>query len=383
MTNGMNFQIRKAERTQVCPKIAISGPSGSGKTLTALLIAYGITKDWSKILVIDTENNSSELYASAKINNISKEIGQFDVIPFGPPYAPERYVQAIKCAEQGQYKVVIIDSLSHSWNGTGGALDKVNNSQTSNSYAAWKQVTPIFQRMIDSILQSPCTIICTMRAKQDYVMETNEKGKQVPRKVGMAPIIRDGIEYEFTTVFDMNLDHYGFTSKDRTGMFGGQLVMDESIGHAFEQWRMSGSPIIPQVQPQPTYAQNTFQPQPMNMAQPQQYHQQPPAVQYPPSYQPVPMPQNPPANNMPPQTPAGQDVQARSFAINELMSLFGQMGINGDIEAQKRIITQATGITDVIFKTLGVEQITATSAFIKNMNNQPQSQPTGDPNILF
>jgi hypothetical protein len=240
----MSFQIRKAERTQVSPKIAISGPSGSGKTLTALMVAYGITKDWSKILVIDTENNSAELYANATIKNITKNVGQFDVIPFGPPFSPQRYVEAISCAEQGKYEVVIIDSLSHSWNGSGGALDMVNNSSSINSYAAWKNVTPVFQRMIDKILQSSCTIICTMRAKQEYVMETNDKGKQAPKKVGMAPIIRDGIEYEFTTVFDMNLDHYGFASKDRTGMFNGQLIMDDSTGHNFEQWRLNGSPII-------------------------------------------------------------------------------------------------------------------------------------------
>lgn len=239
----MSFQIRKAERTQVSPKIAISGPSGSGKTLTALMMAYGITKDWSKILVIDTENNSAELYANATIKNITKNIGQFDVIPFGPPFSPQRYVEAINVAEQAKYQVVIVDSLSHSWNGSGGALDMVNNSSV-NSYAAWKSVTPVFQRMIDKILQSNCTVICTMRAKQEYVMETNDKGKQAPKKVGMAPIIRDGIEYEFTTVIDMNLDHYGFASKDRTGMFNGQLVMDDSIGQAFEEWRINGSPII-------------------------------------------------------------------------------------------------------------------------------------------
>jgi len=257
----MSFQIRKAERTQVSPKIAISGPSGSGKTLTALMVAYGITKDWSKILVIDTENNSAELYANATIKNITKNIGQFDVIPFGPPFSPQRYVEAINVAEQAKYQVVIIDSLSHSWNGSGGALDMVNNSSSINSYAAWKIVTPVFQRMIDKILQSNCTVICTMRAKQEYVMETNEKGKQAPKKVGMAPIIRDGIEYEFTTVIDMNLDHYGFASKDRTGMFNGQLVMDDSIGQAFEAWRINGAPIVREHiahQPDPNINANTF-----------------------------------------------------------------------------------------------------------------------------
>lgn len=373
----MNFQIRKAERTQVCPKIAISGPSGSGKTLSALMIAYGITKDWSKILVIDTENSSSELYSNADIKGLSKKIGQFDVIPFGPPYAPERYVQAIQCAEQAKYQVVIIDSLSHSWNGTGGALDKVNNSNSSNSYTAWKQVTPIFQRMIDAILQSACTVICTMRSKQDYVMETNEKGKQVPRKVGMAPIIRDGIEYEFTTVFEINLDHYGFTSKDRTGMFNGQLIMDEGIGNAFEIWRTSGAPVRPIEQPTVQYAQNTFQPQPINYQQPvqQTYQPQPQYVQQPPA--PVQQPVQP--TYAPSVQPMNTDVAiARADAIKELMSIFGQIGISDNQEAQKGAIARATGLQEIVFKTLTVDQIKATANMLKAECNN-----ASNPNILF
>lgn len=368
----MNFQIRKAERTQVCPKIAISGPSGSGKTLSALMIAYGITKDWSKILVIDTENSSSELYSNADIKGLSKKIGQFDVIPFGPPYAPERYVQAIQCAEQAKYQVVIIDSLSHSWNGTGGALDKVNNSNSTNSYTAWKQVTPIFQRMIDAILQSQCTIICTMRSKQEYVMETNEKGKQVPRKVGMAPIIRDGIEYEFTTVFEINLDHYGFTSKDRTGMFNGQLIMDEGIGHAFEQWRTSGAPVRPIEHPPVQYAQNTFQPQPVNYQQPvnqapvqQQYQQQmSPQVSQPQAQ----------AQAAPVIDPAL--IAERSAAISEYSSLVEALNLKENIEQQKTFIRQATGLVgDISFKSLTSEQIKASSGLLKNILNQPAQQP--------
>jgi len=286
----MAFQIRKAKRTQVAPKIAISGPSGAGKTLSALMIAYGITKDWSKILVIDTENNSSELYAKATIKNISKVIGQFDVIEFEPPYSPQRYCEAVlEAVKAGKYQVIIIDSLSHSWNATGGALDMVNNSNEVNSYAKWKYVTPAFNKMINTILQAKCTIICTLRAKQGYVMETNDRGKQVPKKVGLEPIIRDGIEFEFTTVFDMNLDHYAMTSKDRTGIFSGQIVMDDAVGILFEEWRMSGSPIVREYAPELT----TFSPQPTA----------PPAA--PPSFgsEPTPPPQvAPPSfNQAPPQ----------------------------------------------------------------------------------
>lgn len=377
----MSFQIRKAERTRVCPKIAISGPSGSGKTLSALMIAFGITKDWSKILVIDTENNSSELYSNAEIKNLSKQIGQFDVIEFKPPFSPQRYCEAVLCAEQSKYQVVIIDSLSHSWNASGGALDMVNNSSEINSYAKWKHVTPAFNKMINSILQSSCTIICTLRAKQAYVMETNERGKQVPKKVGLEPIIRDGIEFEFTTVFEMSLDHYGMTSKDRSGMFSGQLVMDEGIGHAFEQWRLSGAPIRPIEQSQVQYAQNTFQPQPVNYQQPvnqapvqQQYQQQmPPQVTQP---------------QAPPQAPPVIDpalIAERSAAISEYSSLVEALNLKENIEQQKTFIRQATGLVgDISFKSLTSEQIKASSGLLKNILNQPAQQPEQSANpVLF
>lgn len=374
----MAFQIRKAERTQVAPKIAISGPSGSGKTLTALMMAYGITNDWSKILVIDTENNSAELYANAQIKNISKQIGQFDVIPFGPPFSPERYVEAIHCAEQAKYQVIIIDSLSHSWNGTGGALDKVNNSATSNSYAAWKNVTPIFQRMIDKILQSNCTIICTMRAKQDYVMETNDKGKQVPRKVGMAPIIRDGIEYEFTTVFDIDLDHSGFASKDRTGVFNGRISMDESVGTAFEQWRINGSPIVrdyPTVQP-PTIYGNTFNQSSAPTAPPvapPSFNQAPPQMNAP-AAPPVMTQPQPPVNNAAPEfTTDHQKV------LGEIMDIATRAGLTTG-EQLKALSSKAFNTpTPKSSKAMTIEELTYFRDFLNTEFNKPTSTEPAKP----
>lgn len=248
----MSFKIFEATRGQKYPKLAISGPSGAGKTATALLILKGMGARWDEIAVIDTEHKSSSLYANSKPFGISEQIGQFKIIPFDPPNTIERYIEAISYAKSIGIKFLIIDSLSHSWNGEGGALDKVSevSSKGGNSYAAWKNVTPLFTRMINEILEYPGAVIATMRSKQEYSQEVDPiSGKKSIKKLGMGPIIRDGIEYEFDTVFDMDLSHIGYASKDRTGVFSNQqLIMNTEIGKMFEQWRMNGAQVSPNYQ---------------------------------------------------------------------------------------------------------------------------------------
>lgn len=368
----MAFQIRKAERTQVAPKIAISGPSGAGKTLSALMIAYGITKDWSKILVIDTENNSSELYSNATIKNISKQIGQFDVIEFESPYSPQRYCEAvIEATKSGQYQVVIIDSLSHSWNAAGGALDMVNNSNEINSYAKWKHVTPAFNKMINTILQAKCTIISTLRAKQGYVMETNDKGRQAPKKIGLEPIIRDGIEFEFTTVFDMNLDHYAMTSKDRTGLFNGQIVMDDSVGRLFEEWRISGSPIVREYPSDIT----TFAPQQPTAppVAPPSFNQAPPQMNAP-AAPPVMTQPQPLVNNAAPEFTADHQK-----VLGEIMDIATRAGLTSG-EQLKALSSKAFNTpTPKSSKAMTIEELTYFRDFLNTEFNKPTSTEPAKP----
>ena len=154
------MQLITASRKNVKIKMGLQGPSGSGKTYSALLIAYGLCQDWSKIAVIDTENHSSELYA---------HLGQFQVIHFGQPFTPERYIEALKACENKGIEVVVIDSISHEWNGSGGLLEQ-HGSMAGNSYTNWAKLTPRHNAFIHYFLQNNQHIICTIRAKQDYVL---------------------------------------------------------------------------------------------------------------------------------------------------------------------------------------------------------------------
>lgn len=210
------IQFQKAERRKSKMRLALAGPAGSGKTYSALLIAFGILagrakKDKGKVAMIDTERGSGELYA---------HLGEYDVCSITAPFEPEKYTGAIKVAEDSGYGVIIIDSLSHAWQGEGGLLDLHGHlaDRTGNSWAAWRKVTPKHNQLVEAMLQSPCHIIATMRSKMDYAQVT-ENGKAVVKKLGMNPIQRDGMEYEFTLFLDLDLDHMAAAGKDRTSLF--------------------------------------------------------------------------------------------------------------------------------------------------------------------
>lgn len=211
--------FRRAERKKAKLRLGLSGPSGCGKTASALLIAYGIVGDWSKIGVIDTENSSAELYVGQKIGETT--IGEYNVLALGSPYGPEKYITAIHQAENAGLEVVIIDSLTHAWAGEGGLLDqhgKIADSGKGNSWTAWRTVTPKHNALVEAMLTSKIHIIATIRAKTDYVQE-KEDGRTVIKKVGLAPIQREGMEYEMTTFFDLGINHNAIASKDRANLF--------------------------------------------------------------------------------------------------------------------------------------------------------------------
>jgi len=219
--------FQKAEKRQTRIRIAIAGPSGSGKTYSSLLIAKGLADSWEKIGIIDTERGSSQLYA---------DLGPFLVNVLEPPFTPARYIQAIKAAEEAGLEVLVIDSLSHAWAGEGGVLDIHGQSadKAKNSFTAWREVTPLHNRLVDTILQSKCHVIVTLRTKTEYVIDEN--GKKI-RKVGLQPIQRDGLEYEFTIFGDLSPNHLLNISKDRTGLFQDQsLVPDEKMGQKIKNY---------------------------------------------------------------------------------------------------------------------------------------------------
>jgi hypothetical protein len=221
------MQLQKAERKQAVIKFAIQGPSGSGKTYSSLLLAYGLVGNWNQIAVIDTENNSSHLYS---------HLGNFNVLSLSEPFSPERYMEAIETCEKAGIKVIIVDSLSHEWSGTGGILE-VHGGMLGNSFTNWSKVTPRHNSFIQKILQSPCHVISTIRSKQDYVL-SDKNGKTVPEKIGLAGVAREGTEYEFMIVLDIDIKHQATASKDRTGLFSNPLpfLISEQTGHKIRTW---------------------------------------------------------------------------------------------------------------------------------------------------
>lgn len=241
------MEFRKAERKKAKLRLALSGPSGSGKTFSALLIAKGIG---GRVAMIDTERGSGELYAD------NARIGMdYDVLQLGPPYHPKRYVEAIEAAQRARYDVAIVDSGSHAWMGEGGMLDEVDRAAKANrgnSMAGWKAVAPIEKKFLEAITGTDIHIIMTLRTKTDWDMQKDEKtGKVSPVKVGLKPEQRQGLEYEFTTVFDLSVDgNVATASKDRTDLFKGQhFVPDEETGRLLMEWLNSGKDSLDQSRP--------------------------------------------------------------------------------------------------------------------------------------
>lgn len=228
------MEIRKAERKKAKLRLGISAPSGAGKTYSSLLMAFGLG---GKVGLIDTEHGSGDLYA---------HLGDYDIISIEAPYTVTKYQQAIHAFEEAGYSTIIIDSLSHAWAGDGGLLDKQGKmaDRGTNSFAAWRTITPEHNNLVDAMLQSPCHIIATMRAKQEYVLEINDKGKQTPKKVGLAPVQREGMEYEFTVMLDVDMNHIASASKDRTSLFDGQFFkIGKQTGETLLEWLSNGKEV--------------------------------------------------------------------------------------------------------------------------------------------
>lgn len=243
------FVFKRARRQQARLRLALASVSGAGKTMGALRLAHGIVQALidtgqiegpieGKIAVIDTERSSAALYA---------HVVPFDHMNLEPPYSVDRYQQAIEAAERAGYVVCIIDQISHAWAGEGGQLEWVDTlkTQARNAISPWTKVTPAQQRFYDTILRSGMHIIATMRSKTEWVIEeqiVDGRKKAVPVKIGLSPVQRDGIEYEFTTVLDIDLaSHAATASKDRTSLFADRSTfLDEACGRRLAEWLVAG-----------------------------------------------------------------------------------------------------------------------------------------------
>ena len=239
----MSMQFTKAVKSQAKGRIGLIGPAGSGKTFTALVLATGLG---GTTALIDTEHESASKYA---------DLFEFDTLAL-TTFSPEVYIEAIHAAGAAGYDNLIIDSLSHAWAGTGGTLELVEKfkaKHAGNKFAAWGDVTPMQTRMIEAMLSSPCHLIVTIRSKMEY-MQTEENGKKVVKKVGMQPIQRDGLEYEFDIVADMDTDHNFIVSKTRCNTMDGFITNKPTaeVATTIKAWLDGGA--VPPAKPALTLA---------------------------------------------------------------------------------------------------------------------------------
>lgn len=223
------MNLKQSKRQNVKLRLGISGASGFGKTFSSLLLAYGITKDWSKIAVIDTESSSASLYS---------DLGNFNVLDLKAPYSPERYIEAIEVCEKSEnIEVIIIDSISQEWNGKGGCLDI--HAKLGSKFQDWSKVGARHQAFIDKILQSSCHVITTTRRKVDYSLNVGSNGRMQVVKHGTKEITRSGYEYELIVNFELiNNQHKCKVSKDRTNLFSSsqEFVITSKTGERLLKW---------------------------------------------------------------------------------------------------------------------------------------------------
>jgi hypothetical protein len=233
------MQLRKATRKKAKIRLGLSAVSGGGKTYSAILIARGLTGDLSKVAIIDTENGSADLYA---------HLGDYNVLPLTAPFSPERYIEAIRSCEKAGMEVIIVDSISHEWDGKGGCLEIVEG--LGGRYQDWAKVTPRHQAFLDAILHSPCHVITTVRRKQDYEM-IKDGNKIKVEKSGLREITREGFEYELTINLELDTRHNATASKDRTNLFMGKpaFVPTEKTGELITEWCEQGEEDFAVVKP--------------------------------------------------------------------------------------------------------------------------------------
>lgn len=230
-------RFQKATRKQLKLRLALCGPTGGGKTKTALLLAAYLGK---RVAVIDSENRSASKYLG------DPGVPEFDVCEL-ESFAPKTYVEAIKVAEAAGYDVIVVDGITQAWSGKDGALEMVDRaakrSTTGNSFTAWRDVTPHHNALVDALVQCKAHLIVTMRSKMEHVLVENERGKKEPKKIGMAPIQRDGMEYEMDIVGELDVDHNLVITKTRCSALDGAILRKPSgreLGEPLLKWLSEG-----------------------------------------------------------------------------------------------------------------------------------------------
>lgn len=236
----------KAVRARAKLKVAIIGPTGSGKTKGALRLARGLSNN-GLIAVIDTENRSASLYAGETVLDARDNkpyIIDFVVDDIMAPFTAEKFVESFKAAVEAGAQTIIIDSFSHVWEAVLSYKEKMD-SLGGNSYTNWNDAGRKFKNVVDIVRQANVHCIVCMRSKMDYVLEPDSRGKMVPKKVGLAPMVRDGTEYEFSNLFEVDAHHMTRDTKGRFPLILGEepFMMTEETGAKLAAWLDSGAEV--------------------------------------------------------------------------------------------------------------------------------------------
>ena len=196
-----SFQATEATRESILLRMSLTGPTGSGKTKTAMIVASRMVErlGTGPLFVIDSENRSALRYAYSPR---SKSGHRFKHVPMPEDdYSPQAYMAALDYCEAQGAGVILMDSISHAWNGINGVLELVDqaadNSRSKNKFSeGWSKMTPLQNRFIQRIIGSSTHVLFTMRAKVEWIVQENDRGKKEPMKVGLAPVQREGVDYE-------------------------------------------------------------------------------------------------------------------------------------------------------------------------------------------
>ena len=236
------FNVQKAVREKIAVKIALMGSSGCGKTYSALRLATGMsdeikseTGNDAKILFVNSEGARGRYYADQF---------KYDIVDLEPPFSPELYTDVINFAVSEKYDILILDSTSPEWEGKGGCLEL--QQQLGGKYQDWSKVSPRHDKFIDTLAFSPIHIIATMKGKDQYEVDKDDRGKVSVKKLGIGAKQREGFEYNFTCTFLIDRDsHMARCEKDNTHIFEkeGDTILSESFGEKIIQWANSGNAV--------------------------------------------------------------------------------------------------------------------------------------------
>lgn len=238
----MSIQFQKAVKHEAKGRVALVGPAGAGKSMTMLKLGRALGGPTGRIAAIDSEHGSLSKYA---------DTFDFDVIELDT-FSPDSFIEALTAAETGKYAVFCCDSLSHFWMGRGGALEFVDMAakRHKDQMGGWKDFRPHERAMVDRMLASPCHIIVTMRTKTDYQEVTGSDGKKKRVKVGLAPVQRDGLEYEFDLVGYMDDENNLIVDKTRCSEYSQKAIAkpSEKDFEPFVHWLAGAKRIMPEGQ---------------------------------------------------------------------------------------------------------------------------------------